>query len=234
MRTRALTLSLTLRASFVRQVILPYESHGYSARGTADCDDLYPPSLTRVLIVKRIVRIDSAHAGRDDRLAAGAQQAASGLGENDETGGIHVLSIPESIPVSLAIDRDQAHRRRLPARHSPVTSRRRSCMLCTAVRITRCLVGGLGRARAASGEHDVGRIEAAHPHRPTRRPNTISPFLLLKLHISLQLCNSVPYESTNPPESSSNRTIDDGPDFSRRAADARRRPEEDRRFSCSM
>ena len=77
-------------------------------------------------------------------------------------------------------------------------------------------------------------IEAAHPHRPTRRPNTISPFLLLKLYQSLQICNSVPYEPTKPPESSSDRTIDDGPDFSRQAAGARRRPEEDRCFSYSL
>jgi len=73
-----------------------------------------------------------------------------------------------------------------------------------------------------------------HPHRPTRRPNTISPFLLLKLHQSLSKYNSVPHESTKLPESSTYRTIHDGPDISRRSVDARRRPEEDRRPLYSL
>ena len=57
---------------------------------------------------------------------------------------------------------------RRPARHSPVTSRRRSCMRCPALRIAGCLVGRLsryrlGRARAAGSGHDVGRIAHRAP-----------------------------------------------------------------------
>jgi len=63
----------------------------------------------------------------------------------------------------------------------------------------------------------VARRRAAAPARRCdrhRRPNTISPFFLRKIHQPLYKCIQAPYMSTKPPQSPPNTTIDDGPDFS--------------------